>query len=136
MRLEVTRKSDLALRVLGVLADGRRAKASDLADVIGSTPGFVAQVIAPLIKSGWVRSVPGPSGGYVLAVDGREISVLQVIEAVEGTTASGWCVLSDQPCEERGTCVLHGPWSRARASLMEELDQISVAAVLAHGAST
>jgi Rrf2 family protein len=128
VRLEVTRKSDLAVRALRALAarDGR-VKGPELADAVGSTPGFVAQVVTPLVRAGWVHSDPGPTGGYSLAVELSEVSVLAVIEAIEGPTDSGRCVLADRPCNETGTCALHAPWLRARAQLLRALDRTPVA---------
>lgn len=129
MRLEVTRRSDLAVRVLQTLASsgGRRLKASELAEVVGSTAGFVPQVVTPLVASGWVRSDPGPRGGYTLAVDLCDISVLSVIEAIEGPTDSGRCVLANRPCTDGDSCALHVPWTRARAELLRELGATTVA---------
>lgn len=128
MRLEVTRKSDLAVRALRALsAADKRMKAPELADVLGSTPGFVAQAMTPLVRSGWVRSEPGRTGGYGLEADLGAVSVLAVIEAVEGPTDSGRCVLADRPCGEPGPCALHGPWQRAQEMLLKELDATSVA---------
>ena len=128
MRLEVTRKSDLAVRAMQVLADAdARVKGPALAEAVGSTSGFVSQVLNPLVRQGWVRSDPGPSGGYSLVVDLAEVSVLAVIETIEGPTVSGRCVLADRPCDETGTCALHVPWMRARALLLSELAATSVA---------
>lgn len=128
MRLEVTRKSDLAVRALRSLADETgRMKGPALAEAVGSTSGFVSQVVNPLIRQGWVRSDPGPAGGYSLAVDLWTVSVLDVIETIEGPTDSGRCVLADRPCDESGTCALHIPWLRAQAELLRELDATSVA---------
>ena len=128
MRLEVTRKSDLAVRALRVLEERHgRVKGPELAERVGSTAGFVSQALNPLVRAGWVRSDPGPSGGYSLSVRLSEVSVLAVIEAVEGPTDSGRCVLADRPCNEKGTCALHVPWLRARAQLRRELDATSVA---------
>ena len=128
MRLEVTRKSDLAVRAMQVLADaGGRVKGPALADAVGSTSGFVSQVLHPLVRQGWVRSEPGPSGGYSLTVGLGEVSVLAVIEAIEGPTLSGRCVLADRPCDATGTCALHVPWMRARSLLLSELAATSVA---------
>ncbi|MDH4171952.1 MAG: Rrf2 family transcriptional regulator [Acidimicrobiia bacterium] len=128
MRLEVTRKSDLAVRALRSLAEtGGRVKGPALAEAVGSTSGFVSQVLTPLVRQGWVRSDPGPSGGYSLAVDLGSVSVLAVIEAIEGPTESGRCVLADRPCNAAGTCALHVPWLRARSQLLRELDATSVA---------
>lgn len=127
MRLEVTRKADLATRGLVILATGgRRAKAAELAAALDTTSGFVAQVMTPLVARGWVRSVPGPAGGYVAAVDPSDVSVLDVIEAVDGPTDTGRCVMEDRPCPRgRGDeCALHQPWARARQAMLRELASV------------
>jgi Rrf2 family protein len=105
---------------------GTRMKGPALADAVGSTPGFVSQVVTPLVRAGWVRSDPGPTGGYSLAVTLDDVSVLAVIELIEGPTDSGRCVLVDRPCNETGTCAMHVPWMRARAQLLAELAATSV----------
>ena len=67
MRLELTRKTDLATRaILDLDRSGTRLKTSVLAEHIGTTPGFLSQVMTPLVGQGWVRSEPGPTGGYSL----------------------------------------------------------------------
>ena len=103
------------------LETGRRVKAAELAEVLGTTPGFVPQVLHPLVAQGWVDSEPGPTGGYARVAPLERISVLDVIEAVDGPTVTGRCVLEDRPCTESGPCALHHPWSRARAHLLDEL---------------
>ncbi|GJM38559.1 MAG: hypothetical protein DHS20C19_19260 [Acidimicrobiales bacterium] len=128
MRLEVTRKSDLAVRSLHALAvSSDRLKGPALAEAVGSTPGFVSQVLTPLVRAGWVRSDPGPAGGYSLTANLDELTVLAVIETIEGPTDSGRCVLADRPCNDGGTCALHVPWLRARSQLRTQLDAVSVA---------
>src|SRR4051812_11261961 len=115
MRLEITRRSDLATRALSELARlGRRTKSVELAELIGTTPGFLSQAMTPLASKGWVRSEPGPSGGYLLTTDLDDVSVLDVIEAIEGPSDAGRCVLEDRPCANGGPCALHQPWQRAR----------------------
>ncbi|MEQ8716341.1 MAG: Rrf2 family transcriptional regulator [Acidimicrobiales bacterium] len=122
MRLEITRRADLATRALIALAGSdRRFKSSDLAAVVGTTRGFLAHAMTPLVSRGWVSSEPGPTGGYAIAVDLDDVSVLDVIEAIEGPTDTGRCVLEDRPCANEGPCALHTPWMRARAQLLNEL---------------
>jgi Rrf2 family iron-sulfur cluster assembly transcriptional regulator len=124
MRLEITRRSDLATRALLDLGqEGRRTKSAVLAVRLHTTPGFLSQVMAPLVARGWVRSEPGPSGGYTALVDPRRVSVLEIIEAVEGPTESGRCVMEDRPCAGDGPCALHGPWTAARMKLLKELSR-------------
>jgi len=130
MRLEITRRSDLATRALIELARlGRRTKSVELAEAIGTTPGFLSQAMTPLASKGWVRSEPGPSGGYLLTTDLGDVSVLDVIEAIEGPSDAGRCVLEDRPCGNGGPCALHQPWQRARTQLLDELSNSTLAAL-------
>lgn len=98
-----------------------------LADAVGSTAGFLSQVMNPLVRRGWVNSDPGPSGGYSLGVDLGDLSLLDVIETIEGPTDAGRCVLVDRPCDDDGGCALHTAWVRARAQLLAELGATSIA---------
>lgn len=91
--------------------------------------------MAPLVARGWVQSGPGPAGGYLAAIDLGEINVLEVIEAVEGPTDSGQCVLEERTCLRSGPCALHEPWSRARSQLLAELAVTSLSALPTPGAA-
>lgn len=134
MRLEVTRRADLATRALLALADvPERTKAAALADRLSTSPGFLSQAMTPLVARGWVRSDPGPTGGYTGVVDLAHLSVLDVIEAVEGETDVGHCVLEDRPCAGRQRCALHDAWARARTELLRELAATPLAAIGAQG---
>ena len=134
MKLEITRKTDLAVRSLVTLRDhGPKIKALALATAIGTTTGYLSQVMAPLVSHGWVRSEPGPTGGYLLIGDTVRITVLDIIEAVEGKIDYRRCVMIDRPCGESGECALHTPWMRARAELVRELKKETIADVVVPG---
>ncbi|WP_094764034.1 RrF2 family transcriptional regulator [Luteococcus japonicus] len=125
MRLEVTRRAELAVQAMALLSPpGSRLKAPDLAEALQATRGFVPQVVGPLVKAGWVQSIPGPTGGYSLTPAGSSISVLEVIEAVDGPTATGQCVAHDQPCGQGRPCALHEAWTKARTSLVATLSAV------------
>ncbi|MDO8362651.1 MAG: Rrf2 family transcriptional regulator [Actinomycetota bacterium] len=134
MRLEITRRAELAIRALAFLGTApRRVKASELARELGTTVAFVPQIVSPLVKAGWVRSEPGPSGGYTVTVALGVVNVLQVIEAVDGITDSGRCVVADRPCSAAEPCVLHVAWARARAELVAVLGSTAVSETCAAG---
>lgn len=134
MRLEVTRRSDLAIRALLALhASADRSKAATLAEEVGTTKGFLTQVMNPLVQQGWVRSDPGPTGGYASAFDPDEVSVLAVIQAIEGPVDTGRCVLEDRACAQAGTCALHRPWSRARGHLLDDLGAQTLSSLIEAG---
>ena len=118
MQLSITRRTDLATRALLSLdRSGGRRKASDLAAELDASAGFLAQAMTPLVNRGWVRSEPGPTGGYAAAVSLDDVSVLDVVEAVEGSTDVSRCVLEGRPCNRGNRCALHDAWARARSSL-------------------
>ena len=123
MRLELTGRTDLAIRVLQDLAGRpeRACKGADLASAVGTTTNYLPQVMAPLLAAGWISSATGPSGGYRLETDLDHVSLLDVIEAVEGAVEDDKCVITGAPCPGQGPCALHDPWSRARGSLLSEL---------------
>ncbi len=125
MRLELSKRTDLSIRAIQYLclhSGGDLASGAEVATAIGTTTSFLPQVMTPLIRSYWVESTPGRSGGYRLVADPREISLLALIEAVEGPTVDGRCVLRGAPCPVQEPCAMHEPWIRARDALLSELD--------------
>lgn len=130
MRLEVTRRADLAVRALVALArQNGRLKAGALAAALDTTAGFVPQVMGPLVRAGWVHSEPGPSGGYALGTALDQLSVLQVVEEIDGPTDTGRCVVANRPCDDQHPCALHAAWSRARDELLASLAAMSLASL-------
>lgn len=127
MRLQITRRADLAVKFLVALAArDDRAKAAAVADDLGTTAAFLAQVAAPLVRRGWIRSDPGPAGGYTLVADLASLTVLEVIEAVDGAVVDGQCVVEQRPCTADTPCLLHHHWADARSTLVESLGNTTV----------
>ena len=122
MRLEITRKANLAIRTLATLQrEGGRLSGRELAARIGTTRPFLAQVVTPLARMNWVASQPGRSGGYEVTPEAAEATVLDIIEAVEGPTDIETCVLREGECSAAAPCATHEAWSRARHALLSEL---------------
>lgn len=120
MKLELLPRTELTVRLLQALASGPSVQTgAELAAAVGSTGQYVPHVLRPLVAAGWVASARGPNGGYRLIRD--DLTMLDVIEAVEGATDDGACVLRRAPCKVVGTCALHEAWTRARAALISEL---------------
>jgi Rrf2 family protein len=130
MRLEMTKKSDLALKSLRCIGDaeGELVAGKWLADKLGITTHYLPQVISPLVKAGWVASTPGPRGGYRLIVGLEGISVLEVIEVIEGRIEDQGCVQRGIPCPINDLCALHAPWQTARDAMLAELASATVEA--------
>ena len=76
-----------------------------------------------------MQSDPGPTGGYRCRVVLSEVSVLQVIEAVDGATDIGRCVVADRLCQAADRCVLHVAWAQARTELVGVLQSMPMSGV-------
>ncbi len=132
MRLELTQKSELALQALSVLSrtpDGF-ANGPEIADALSISRHYLATVMSPLSRAGWVRSATGPNGGYRLSLDMSDHSVLDLIESVEGAVDRNRCMHGDLMRPVQDPCALHEPWTRAREALLEELAATNLAEVL------
>ena len=122
MRLEIMRRTDIALRALRLLEqEGATLQSSDLAQRLDSTPQFIPQVLNPMVRAGWISSGTGPHGGYQLTTDLGRRTVLDLIELIEGPTDDGRCVLQSSQCNSSRPCSLHDAWTGARAALIERL---------------
>ncbi|MBW1789967.1 MAG: Rrf2 family transcriptional regulator, partial [Deltaproteobacteria bacterium] len=95
-----------------------RHKGNQLAEGIDTTAAFIGQIMAPLVREGWVESLPGRNGGYRLNTGLEDVSLLDLIEAVEGPTENDRCVLHGPPCPPIENCAMHDPWTRARTALL------------------
>lgn len=125
VRLEITERANLAVRALTVLACSR-PKSADLAEKLGTTRGVIPQVMGPLVRADWVRSAPGPTGGYELLVTLGALTVLEVIEQIDGPTDTGRCVVAQRSCNADEPCALHGAWTRARSELRSSLASLTL----------
>lgn len=135
MKLVATRRTDYGIRALLYLArePGTRVKAAEISRAMDIPQGFLHQVLQELQRARLVDSRPSRHGGYRLAVAPDEVSVLDVVEALEGPLRAGECALRGGPCRSDDTCVLHGVWSGAHEALRRELGSTTLDRLVARG---
>lgn len=123
MRLELTKKTDLAFQALDVIASSEDVRVSGptLAESLEITTQYLPHVMAPLTRAGWVTSTSGPKGGYVIETDLSEVTLLDLVEAVEGIFDETRCLHLGPKHDVNHHCALHDPWMRARSALIAEL---------------
>lgn len=127
MKLQISQRTDLALRALRLLErSGRTMQAPELAEELLSTCHYLPQVLRPLVRARWLIGETGPTGGYRLAAPLGEFSILDVVELIEGPTDNGVCVLRHGPCDGQDECAIHTPWVLARSALLAELARVPV----------
>ena len=133
MKLTPTNRTDYAIRALVHLAnhEGGRVKAADIGAAMDIPTGFLQQVLQELQRARLVSSRPGPSGGYQLARAPEEITILEIVETLEGPIETSECALRGGPCHWEQVCALHWVWSSARAALSGSLRAATLARVAA-----
>lgn len=89
-------------------------------------PASLAQVLHRLRRAGLLNARRGPSGGVALARPSGEITVLEVVRAIEGAGLEGRCVLGLDDCSDQAPCPAHPVWKRARALLERQLERRSL----------
>lgn len=99
----------------GVVARKEIAEAMDI-------PGpFLAKIAQELSRAGLIQVVQGARGGYRLLESAGRISLLDVIEAVEGEIFLNECLFRPESCGRSGHCRVHRVWKEAREGLRRTL---------------
>ena len=131
MKVVPTRRTDYGIRALLHLAmsESERVKAAEIAETMDIPVGFLHQVLQELQRTRFVTSRPGRSGGYSLARPAEDITILEIVEALEGPISAQECVLRGGPCHWEDVCALHWVWSSAQAALAEKLASATLAQI-------
>src|SRR5512140_2897967 len=97
-----------------------------LAKELGISGPSVAQIIHRLRKAGLLSARRGPSGGVGLARPADEITVSEVVHAIDGVGLAGRCILGFAACTDEAPCPAHPVWSVVRPKLETELEHKSL----------
>ncbi len=101
-----------------------------LADTIAANQGISANYIHLLIKtlrtSGLVLALRGPNGGYSLAQPPAGITVLQIIDALEGKTEVVDCTLQMQSCNRSEFCIAREVWMKVKKAVEDTMKEITL----------
>jgi Rrf2 family protein len=114
MDLTLTRTGDYATRAAIALADawelGESRTIAQIAEEMALPRTFTPQVLGLLQRAGLAEARAGRGGGYRLSRDPAEISVLDIVEAAEGSLKTQRCALRDGPCRWDASCAIHSTW--------------------------
>ncbi len=133
MRLALDRRSEYAMRAvldIAAQADPQWRKKREIAQATGVPINYLAQILATLVQARILVARPGPRGGYGLGRPAARITVLEVIEALEGPVRAENCVLRGGTCNWAEPCAVHTSWTRAQEAIVAELQGTTVAHVL------
>ena len=87
---------------------------------------YLGHLISPLKTAGLINSTRGAHGGYTLAKAPRDITLAEVVQAVEGNLSVVECVSSPEVCSRVEVCVTRDIWSQLSEKMMEILESITL----------
>lgn len=108
-------------------AGGQRVTTQAIADRYGMSVNHLAKVMGQLVRARIARAARGVGGGYVLARDAADVSLLQVIEAIEGPRAQGCSVASVEGAPCLVPCNLRPVFEELAATVDDRLARVSLA---------
>jgi Rrf2 family protein len=132
--LQISRKIDYGLRAMIHLAGvpvGQISSLPELATTLHIPREFLAKILKVLAAKGMVRSSRGAHGGYQLARPPREISFLEVIEAVEGPVQLNVCLDHKDRCDVSAGCTMYHVWKSGQDRMLEVYRNTSLAELAA-----
>lgn len=128
--MKLTTRGRYGLRAvldLAVNTDDEAVALSQIAERQGISMNYLEQLVAKLKKSGIVHGIRGAQGGYVLAMPAEEISVGDILRALEGDLIPVDCSElnnDDTPCSNSDICVTKYVWKRISDSINDAVDGI------------
>lgn len=96
----------------------------------GISVKYLEQIIIPLKKADYIRSVRGPKGGHTLARSPEEITVGEIVALLEEGTSLAECSHNDIACERSQTCLTRWLWNEAGRAMFDKLYSITLADVM------
>ena len=122
--MRITREGDYGIRSVLYLARQPFKKVSfvnEISEDYKIPRSFLAKILQKLVKAKIVRSYRGVKGGFSLARSPREISVLDVLEAIEGRLSVNLCIADKKKCSFSRNCPVHSVWQTVQSRVTDVL---------------
>jgi Rrf2 family protein len=126
--LKISDAASLALHTMVILATKKEnlTTAKEAASLLYVSEAHLSKVLQRLAKQGLVQSVRGPGGGFRLAKEPDEISLLSIYEAIEGPLIEDQCLLDMKACT-RDSCIMGGIIASVNRQIREYLVKTNIA---------
>ena len=133
MDITLSKTGDYAVRASLALAeawgDDDYVTIAQVADRMALPKTFTPEILGLLARAGIAESKAGRGGGYRLARNPKKITMLEVVEAAEGSLANARCTLRGGPCRWEARCAVHDTWMKAGEALRRSLAGTTLARV-------
>jgi Rrf2 family protein len=130
--LQLTREADYAVLCVLEVARFGRMSAAEVARRQEISPAFLGKIVGSLAKAGVLTTRRGVGGGIDLGRPAESLTLLEVVEAVQGPFAINQCLIHTGGCDRQSGCYVYPLWVTAQNDMKKALD-VSIAEVIANG---
>jgi Rrf2 family protein len=131
--LSLSQTTGYAIHALSCLSTDRVLLIREVADLTGIQKPYLAKIINLLTKKNLVTTKRGHSGGIGLARPAEDIALIEIVEAVEGKSWLGGCLLGLRECNSQHICPTHDLWTETKGRLREAMTNATLAEVITNG---
>ncbi len=117
--------AEYAIRAMAYLATQSKNGPSSLKNIVGHNglrPPFMAKTLHQLVKQKLVASQKGPGGGFALAKEPKKLTLLDIVQAIDGDLDFTRCAVGMARCSSDMPCPLHDSWRQVRANIQDYLE--------------
>lgn len=129
-RFAVTAILDLAIHEAKNTTDAKPVTLAGISERQNISLSYLEQLFSRLRRQGLVKSIRGPGGGYNLAKDYADISVAEIISAVDEQIDATQCG-GHENCRDEGRCMTHDLWTELNVKILEYLAGVTLADMVA-----
>jgi len=127
--MELTRKGEYAIRGIIYLAQqppGKMSLISEIAEAVDAPQTFLAKIFQNFAKQGIVNSYRGTGGGFTLGRLPSEITLREIVEAVEGPIIPNRCLTGKGGCDKDNECLVHPVWRKVQSQIVQILEGVTI----------
>ena len=125
--MKISTKGRYALRLMMDLAENNTGSPISLKDVAKRQDKYLEQIISILNKAGYVRSVRGAQGGYMLKMEPQNYTVGMILRQTEGSLAPVACIEDDEiVCDRQQQCVTSIVYKKINDAISGVVDNITL----------
>ncbi len=97
---------------------------------------YLEQLIIPLKKANFIKSVRGPKGGHMLAKPPKAITVGEIVRVLEGGINLSSCIENPEVCDRTSDCLTRDLWEEATKAMYEKLNSATLSKMINDGSSS
>ena len=103
---------------------------SDIAKREDISVKYLEQLIIPLKKVNFIKSLRGPKGGHMLAKSPDEITVGEIVKVLEGGIDLASCIEKPEECNKSSDCLTRGLWKEATKAMFDKLNSVTLSKMI------